>query len=70
MSALSKRIASNIATAHEGFQLLREYTDPRLHGVLDSLEDAHVAALQSLDTSADLNSLLDLNLRAIAERIS
>lgn len=70
MSALSKRIASNIVTARQGYQLIRDNTDPRLHGLIDSLEAAHIAALESLDTSADLNSLLDLNLRAIAERIS
>lgn len=68
MSVLSKRIASNIQTAREGFALIREYTDPRLHDLLNSLEEAHVVALEQLNVSAELNTTIDLNLRAIAER--
>lgn len=65
---IDESVASNRQAAVEGYALLRDCSDPLLHGLIRGLEEAHLATLDTLTAQADLLTTLDLNFRAINER--
>lgn len=65
---IPEALAMNRKSAIEAYELLREFCDPRVGFLIDALEQAHLASLQTLDTASELMTTIELNSLALAER--